>query len=610
MGINSILFVFRILLFGICLATPVTAAPLAPSDTADWHEKRHGRLTAREEPLVTRVDQVFARVVSAVDSASSRSFRLLLIKMGSGQLAAAIPDGTVLLTHEALKICYQNVPLEKGDARLAFLLGHELAHHVKNDFWQASAVESMREFVSAGGDALQQVSDYIKQASDMGNTPQAGNVAKSKELQADAYGIVYMAMAGYDPHFVVDVTSTNFIEEFVSRATGKHDFEDSEHPSPEKRAAFLRTQLAAVADEVDLFRIGVRYYQQGRYDEARPFFERFMSRFPSREIFNNLGLTWYQLALERLAKCDTGAAFRFKLPTLLDTETRAFATRGESRASVCLNNADYRREIGEAVKYLELSRAKDPFYLPSRINLVSALLMSGSATAALAAADDALKVTPGSLDVMAIRAVALYQAATEMGLEAADRALTLLSPLSSNDSPRSDVLYNMGTIALERKLTVAARSNLEAFLTVEKTGPYADLAAQKLGKPVPSGIKAPHPSLQKSPVPTGDLQSATFKALQVMTKRKLMVGADRVTIYRDVSSMVLVVDDNGQDVVDVVESVLLAPMPLATFQSANGLPRRVIVTPSGETLVYNNVSADVLFGQIRTLVFFAPKRWL
>ena len=603
--------------FSICLllllvavmAGPVSAAPRVPADTAEWHEKRHGRLTAGEDPRAARAELVFTRVLAAADRAPGRPPRLLLLKKGSGQLASAIPDGTVLISQEALAICCDRVPQVKGDARLAFLMAHELAHLAKNDFWHADAIGEMRGFIAAGGAALQAVSEYIRQSSDQEGAPQGGNVAKSKELQADAYGIIYMTMAGYDPHAVIDSDGTNFVEEFVARVTGTKDAEDAEHPSPAKRAAFLKTRLAAVADEVELFRIGVRYFQQGRHAEALPYFERFMARFPGREVFNNLGLAWYQLALDRLSRCDSSLAFRFRLPTVLDTETRARTTRGRGEAEACLQDGEFRREISEAVKFFELARAKDPSYLPARVNLASALLMAGSAAPALAMADEALKAAPGNPDAVAIRALALYRVGSEAGLDASGTALALLAPLAAGPSPRADALYNMAAIERERERFSVERSHLEAFLKIESNGPHAVLAAERLGrKEPPSAADTPRLLSLKPPIPTGDLHDAAGRMLRAMTRTELVVGAEKITVYRSTGTFALVFDDNGQEVVGMVESTPAAVVTVEAFRSAHGPPRRLITSPGGETLVYRDLSADVASGQIRTLVFFAPKQ--
>lgn len=600
--------VFLTVALVIAMSANVMAAPQNSRDAAGWWEKNIGKVTVADEPLVTRAEEVFGRVRSAADSSSARIPSLLVLKDNRDPWAAAIPDGTILLSRGALAICYRGVTPQKGDARLAFILGHELAHQSKDDFWHVQAMGAMKEFAGGqGGRDMQVVSSYIEGTSDLGSTARAKEVAKVKELQADGYGIVFMTMAGYDPRAVLDKDGGNFIEEFVSQVTGKTAYEDAEHPSAAQRAVFLRTQLAAVADEVELFRVGVRYYQQGRFADAIPFFDRFRVRFPSREVFNNLGLCWYQRALEHLAQSDPSNAFRYKLPVMLDTETLASATRG-LKGDRGERDEEFMQNIGEAVKYLELARGKDGRYLPARLNLASALLLAGDPVGAMAAAEDVLRLNPGNPKGIMLRAVALYEFGMGNGLDTSAKALELLAPLATGASPRSDALYNIASIEHERPGNSAYLGHLEAFLKLEKSGPYAAQAARLMGKPVPAAVAfGKRPNL-KPPIPTGDVQENTAKTLQGMTKREMVIGAEHATVYRGTGAFAITRDDEGQELVEMVETEQIKLSGLDSFRKSYGEPRRIIPNPTGETLIYKDFSADVVNGQMRTLIFFAPNQ--
>ena len=48
-------------------------------------------------------------------------------------LPIAIPDGWIILSKGALDISYRDPA--KGDDRMAFVLAHEIAHQLKDDFW-------------------------------------------------------------------------------------------------------------------------------------------------------------------------------------------------------------------------------------------------------------------------------------------------------------------------------------------------------------------------------------------------------------------------------------------------------------------------------------------
>jgi Zn-dependent protease with chaperone function len=46
--------------------------------------------------------------------------------------AIAIPDGGIVVSQAVLDLCYRDP--QRGDDRLAFVLGHEIAHQLREDF--------------------------------------------------------------------------------------------------------------------------------------------------------------------------------------------------------------------------------------------------------------------------------------------------------------------------------------------------------------------------------------------------------------------------------------------------------------------------------------------
>ncbi|GLI36878.1 hypothetical protein GHYDROH2_03790 [Geobacter hydrogenophilus] len=548
-----------------------------------------------------RATDVFSRVAAAADKAAGRLPRLLVIREKGDPWAAAIPDGTIILSRGGLETCYKGVTPERGDARLAFVLGHELSHQSKDDFWHSRASQAVQEFAGSGKE-LAAVSSYIQSTSDLGAGVHAREVAKIKELQADGYGIVIMAMAGYDPHDVVSGDGTNFIQDFVSQITGKVAYEDPEHPTPAQRADFLRVNLASVAEELELFRIGVRYYQQGRYEDAVAFLGRFRERFPSREVFNDLGLSYFQLAMGHLSQCDASLPYRFKLPTLFDSETLAAATRGKgdlSQASRCFQDETYKTYIAEAVRNLELAQSRDSGYFPAPVNLAAAYIMAGEPTRAMAAAETALRIKPGDVNATSAKAVALYLFGRANAIDTVEASLALLGSYAEGPTPSADALYNMAAFEQERGRTAAMQSHLNAFLAVEKDGPFAAAAGRLLGKQVPVAT-AKAKSAPKSPIPLGDVQGTTPKLLHAMAKKEFTLGTVQVQVYAGKGVTALVKDD----MVDLVEMVVEKPQTIDAFRKAYGTPLRELRTPAGAALVYDGFVADITGDMVRGIAFF------
>ncbi len=52
-----------------------------------------------------------------------------------------------MLSTKTLEICYKQTFLEIGDARMAFVLGHELGHMAEDDYWH------FKTFMTLDGDS-------------------------------------------------------------------------------------------------------------------------------------------------------------------------------------------------------------------------------------------------------------------------------------------------------------------------------------------------------------------------------------------------------------------------------------------------------------------------
>src|SRR5262245_55960074 len=170
----------------IAVAFPLVAAFLASAswglcnekDHASWWIQNYGLADPATTNFMSRAEVVFPRVAAAADKRANRLPTLVVLNAKGSPFAMALPDGSVLVTKGALQICYEGQPLDLGDSRLAFVLGHELAHLGNDDFWHAQAFEALEQHTS------HDPSDGELQAE-----------AKQREFHADAYGMLYMTIA-------------------------------------------------------------------------------------------------------------------------------------------------------------------------------------------------------------------------------------------------------------------------------------------------------------------------------------------------------------------------------------------------------------------------------
>jgi len=563
---------------------------------ASWVE-RYGVVTAGENPLAGRAATVFGKVMSAADKNGSRFPRFSVIKDDSIN-AFAIEDGTVILTRGALELCYRGVPAETGDAHLAFILGHELAHLANDDFWHRSAYFAVKEF-ARDSDAANYLIGVLKGTTDLTNTNKAREVARKKELQADSSGIFYMMMAGYDPGTIVGPGGVNFIEDWTYRITGRIAYEDKDHPSSRDRGEFVRSRLASVADDLSFFRFGVRLFQSGRYEEALLLLETFRQKYPGREVFNDIGLCHYMLAVRMLLRSDDPRALRVRLSTVIDSETNAsrIRTRGGGAKS-SLDEGMFLERIRHAVEYFKMASDKDPYYVPAQVNLASAYILTGEYPNAMAAANKAIKLSPGSMGAMNNKAVALYLFGKDSEFDTGGQAVSLLESVPGNEA-----LYNRAIILAESGKEAAAREAMKAFLEVENEGPYAVLVSGKLGvSPPPSRASGKRPTMETAPpIPLGMISASTREKLRATRRKNFEIGMLRGTIYESERFRVLEIND----LVEIVESDIEKPEDPAEFIRKYGPPGRIDETAGGNTFVYSRFAADMTGGKVTRLVFFA-----
>jgi len=135
------------------------------------------------------------------------------------------------------------LPVTKDEAGLAVVLGHEIAHAIAD---HGNERMSQQLAVQLGGISLavaleqkpQQTRDIFLAV--YGVSSQLGQLAYSRqhELEADKLGLIFMAMAGYDPQRAV-----SFWQDMALKGGNKPPEILSTHPSDERRIAQIRAFL-------------------------------------------------------------------------------------------------------------------------------------------------------------------------------------------------------------------------------------------------------------------------------------------------------------------------------------------------------------------------------
>lgn len=129
------------------------------------------------------------------------------------------------------------LPVTQDEASLAVVLGHEIAHAVakhsaerlSNEYKKQYGLQILGGVASAAGvgSGLQQLGTA---ALGVGAQVWSSGFSRSQESEADHIGLIFAAMAGYDPRVAV-----TFWQRMASTSTGSSNSVFSDHPSDEKR---------------------------------------------------------------------------------------------------------------------------------------------------------------------------------------------------------------------------------------------------------------------------------------------------------------------------------------------------------------------------------------
>jgi predicted Zn-dependent protease len=605
----------RLLAAAIAASLAVAAAAQdRSSDYGAWFLRTfgppqpQGRFDLR---LLDEARYVFDTVAASADKKQGRHPRLLVIDRTDGYEAQALPDGTILINLALLRFCYgaEAADPARGRARLAFVLGHEMAHLAYDDSWHAEAFGALRRY----GDAR-----LVEETRRWADEP--AEVREAKEFHADQAGFIFVTMAGFDPAAVLG-KETDFLKEWAVRVQADTVPADGRHPAFDQRSRVLRTRLEDMAREVPFFRFGVRLVQLGRFDDAVPLLQHVRSTFPSREVENNLGLAFYQRALARLAECGSREGLRFKLPLALDPETLAarIRLRGAESQAPCSQAEGARLDIEAAERAIASAVEHGPGYAAARVNLAAVLLLGDRPLKALSLLRESSTPdgAPRDARLALVDAIAVYLAGPKQQLDTADGALQALEEIEarcSNDrstcrgkdaSVGPAATFNRARILQERGRAESARRAWEAFLAVEPLGPFADEARNALLK-AGVDVAVAEPSLRRT------AQRPLLDRLPTETRRRIQAAPRRPFTLGDIRGAFL--NATGVEalelrgVVELVEESLTPRRTVAVLESELGPPSSVSELESGrQTLVYRDAAYDLIAEEVVHRVLFQPR---
>jgi tetratricopeptide (TPR) repeat protein len=224
---------------------------------------------------------------------------------------------------------------------LAFILSHELSHYYKDDNW----CMDYAEFKFKTNPAL---------AKDMKTSSKYN---KGKEAAADKEGIIYASIAGYSPSLIFN--------SLLDKIYIKYSLTDNLLGYPSKNDRKLINKDASKEAETWflIYNTGVILTYSGRYSEAVDCFNYLTTKFPSREVFNNLGTAQLLWAIKNKPK----SAVEYIYPIEIDPQSRLSLVSSIDRD--INSNKLFEKLLNEALQNFEKSRQIDPKYKKAIVNL-------------------------------------------------------------------------------------------------------------------------------------------------------------------------------------------------------------------------------------------------
>lgn len=301
-----------------------------------------------ELPEVDRVQAVFGQLTRTIGLKETIAAELLVINSDQSPWAIALADNTVVLTKGAVRLFYQHADPQLGDARAAFVIGHELAHVLSNDLFHHRAFSSaFNNTITRAGSPQQPLSDpWLEQ-------------------RADLMGFTYATIAGYSTHRLLEGDDTFF--HYWVRQIGR--IEGKDYPDEAGRAETIRAGLAEMAKEAVYYRVGILLAHSGRYRDAQKILIDYLknTEAKTRELYNNLGYVYLQLARTEMSDQQ---AYKYWIPSLLELDAPE-PTRSMFGDDI---SDDARTLLEQAEKYFKIAIEMDDSDPVSLLNLTAVYL--------------------------------------------------------------------------------------------------------------------------------------------------------------------------------------------------------------------------------------------
>jgi len=527
--------------------------------------------SAERTPLVSRARKIHKRLVGSIGSQELKRSKLVVIDTDGYPWALALRDNSVVVTRGAVEKMYNESDLELGDARLAFVLGHELSHLRTADLFHHQA------FVDNAMNDISKPAWLRSQPED--------------ELRADLRGFTYATISGYKTDLLIG-GDDNFFDEWLPQITTQA--ESTTHPDNNSRREYVKHGFQRILNDVPYYWFGLGLAHFGQYDDAKHLLEDNLNTAETAEAYGNLGYVNVQLARSYM---HPNVAYKYWIPTLLEPDSGLSLTKSRTLFNTELSEQAL-FHLREAEELLLHSISLDHDNLATHTNLAAVYLyMPGKLHRAYASIEDARQTTIGRLPSVRDQLISIYELVKVRDHE--DRwhetSDTLIGMARRRVVP-DNLLFNLGRMLDERGKHDSAREYWQALHDRRESLPIAyqkqvcsrlsiECIEKKLTSPwigeVPLGKNITFPDVRKQ----------LGKQWNIKSPAKKLVGVQAQVISNSYGDSVLVLDGT-------LEMMILRNIP-ARYRTVEDLlteygePHAYLPTLNGQVLSYGTWAALV-----------------
>ena len=269
---------------------------------------------------------------------------------------------------------------------LAYILSHELSHYYKDDNW-------CMDYIRLKIQSKPALASKLKIAS-------KNNIGK--EANADKEGLIYSSIAGYSSFQVFD----KLINTYYRNYNLKNNLLG--YPSKSHRMVINRDARVKAQEWLRTFNVGIAFLNAGKYQAAIDSFKLLSKKFPSREIFNNLGVAKTRKALLLKPKSYEEVHFpdRFLYP--LEIENKSRLSQDDTRSLDDEKAEEKKSLLKEAQKDFQEAIRIDPSFTKSYINLACVYDLLENSFKAIGEIKGLSIEEQNSVDAKRILAIAYY----------------------------------------------------------------------------------------------------------------------------------------------------------------------------------------------------------